>query len=315
MRDPRAERKLRAALAGTLRVLSSESRFDLSPVRLLAGLLGLWLAAAGFATLALIAGVAQTSIAPARGALATPEVTVFAQPVATRDRVAALRDEIAALPGVAAARVVSGEVAVEEALRRAGVTAPSQPGRRPLVPDVIVVRLDAGRSADALDDVVATLRGLAQVDAVVGDLGWFRQWEAMRMHSQRAAHALGALAGLLALGALVAASVLFARTAVHEDRSLLPAGPFARRTGVVGGVLFALAMTAAIPLADALDDRLQAVWTSLAPLVAVEPSRILDSSVKIAGAVAAAAVGGALATLLAGWWARSGDRTHPTGEV
>lgn len=306
LRDPPAERKLRAASLEKPVVLRPDPLIIASRTRVLAGLLGLWLAIGGLATLALVASFGQTSTAHGGGAVAALEVVVFPQPVASRDRVDALRGEIAALPGVTAARVLASDVVVEEALRRAGGGPAAPPSRKALVPDIVVVSLDVTLSADAVDRVVTSVRGLAAVDAVVGDLGWFRQWETMRLQAWRAARALGALAGLLALGALIAASALFARAAAEDRQPVSERATTARRAALVGGASFAIAMAAAAWVVRAVDGFVQGAWASLAPLVSIEPAPALHSPATVLGAIALAAVGGALATTLAGRLLRNG---------
>jgi cell division transport system permease protein len=156
----------------------------------------------------------------ARPALArvqpAPEISVFVATRASSREVDALKLRLAQVPGVAAVTLRPKEDALADLLRRSGfASTPAELGPNPL-PDLLIARLSLPASPEALEGIVADVRGWPLVDAVRSDLDWYRKVLAIGRLLTASVAVFGGL-GLLLVGLILVGTVrLHAGTRTDE---------------------------------------------------------------------------------------------------
>lgn len=229
--------------------------------------LSLLMSALALALLLLLATLAAAAWPVVSGLKLGPEATVFAARSASARELADLRTRIEQTPGVTSVDHVSREAALAALIER-GPAAGRLPELNPnLLPDALVVRFAQGLSADAVDAAVAQFRGLARVDAVQADTGWYRRLQALtRVGAWIGAAAGGAAAVLVALIVIGAVRLQVAASA-HEVRALRLVGAdrrfVARPYAYLGAATLLLAALLAVALVWVL---LQAVGPAVGEL-------------------------------------------------
>lgn len=252
-------------------------------------------------------GLLAWQIAPlAQRAPLAPEATVFAKLSVARAEVEALQTSIAQRRGVAAVRLLPRETALADLLQRAGQDAPLSVN--PL-PDALILRFAPGTPPAVVEDTLAELRRLPQVDSVQADTGWYHKLAALLAAAQRIG-ALAAGAGLaLAALTLIGALRLLTVAAAAEIRTLRLIGAdeaFIRRPLFYTAALaLLLAALLAAGLVWAAGAAAQPWWAEVARLYELPPpappTAGLDAGALLALGAGAAVLGGLLAALAA--WA------------
>jgi cell division transport system permease protein len=194
-----------------------------SAARLIGRGWGVFLLSAALAAVALTlpaaVGLLALQLAPlAQRAQWAPEATVFLSLAATPPQVQQVRQQVERGAGVAAVLLVSREAALTELLQRAGGE-----GLRPAVnplPDALVVRFAAGVAPQTVEEAIAAIRKLPQVDLVQADTDWYRKLTALARSGLLLGGALGGLGLVLLALTLAGAARLLAVASVAEIRTL-----------------------------------------------------------------------------------------------
>ncbi|MFN7570870.1 MAG: cell division protein FtsX [Betaproteobacteria bacterium] len=289
------------ALAGALRLIGrSPGVFALS---VLLGGLALALPAA--------VGLLAWQVAPLvqRVPLA-PQATVFAKVSVTRTEVAALQQSIAQRPAVAAVRLLPRETALAELLQRAGTDAALSVN--PL-PDSLIVGFAPGTPPALVEQTLADLRRLPQVESVQGDTGWYRKLAALLDAAQRIGALVASAGLLLAALTLIGALRLLTVASATEIRTLRLVGAderFIRRPLFYAAVLTLLtAAVIAVALVWAASAAVLPAWVEVARLYELPPSgAAVATSLHARTALAVAAVIVLIGGFLAAMAARAGLR-------
>lgn len=235
--------------------------------------------------------------------LRTAEATLFVTPGTASADLKALAERAQAAPRIATVERVPRDEALAALAARASRTGlPAEVKKNPL-PDVLILRFDAGATTDEVEAALTALRKLPRVDLVHFDAGWHQRLT----RGLRAGTALGATAAAVAaltlVLALVAAIRLLTAADLPEVRLLRLVGAtdatIARPYAYTGG---ALLLAAGLLGSGAL----WALWQVLAPalpgLDPLEPARTLPAGPGLlwTGALAVLGLGGAMVGRLAG---------------
>jgi cell division transport system permease protein len=156
----------------------------------------------------------------ARPALArvqpAPEISVFLSTRATSREAEALKVRLAQVPGVAAVTLKPKDEALAELLRKSELAStPADLGPNPL-PDVLIVHPGLPVSPEALEGIVADVRGWPLVDTVRSDLDWYRKVLAIGRLLTAGVVVFGGLVMLLVTLILVGTVRLHAGTRADE---------------------------------------------------------------------------------------------------
>jgi len=210
-------------------------------------------------------------LGPVSGQLAaSPEMTVFMSLDSKRAESQALGPRLLALPGVATARFVPRDEALEDLKNRPGMREVlSVLGDNPL-PDAWILHLASARGdpgeAQGQESLAAQVAALPKVEHVQVDSVWVQRLEALVRFVK-----LGLLIGAIALGAAVVAAtfntirmqVLTQREEIEVARLIGATRAFIRRPfyylgtvqGLLGGAIAAILVFAAlIPLNGAVSE-------------------------------------------------------------
>lgn len=235
--------------------------------------------------------------------LRTAEATLFVTPGTASADLKALTERAQAAPRIATVeRVPSDEALAALAARASRGGLPAEVKNNPL-PDVLILRFDAGATTVEVEAALTALRTLPRVDLVHFDARWHQRLT----RGLRAGTALGATAAAVAALtlalALVAAIRLLTAADLPEVRLLRLVGAtdatIARPYAYTGG---ALLLAAGLLGSGAL----WALWQVLAPALPgfdpLEPARALPAGPGLlwAGALAVLGLGGAMVGRLAG---------------
>ena len=145
-----------------------------------------------------------------------PEISVFVSTRATARDVEALKERLAALPGVTDVALRPKDAALAQLIRKSGFTAPpGDLGVNPL-PDVLIGQLALPASPEVVDSLSTTVKGWPLVDAVRSDLDWYRKLLALGRLGVIALAVFGGLVALLAALILVGTVRLHAATRADE---------------------------------------------------------------------------------------------------
>ena len=188
-----------------------------------------------------------------------PEAVVFIARGTPGPEVAALRDRVRQLAGVADVTWIARDAAWQELGKRAAIP-PGEVKANPL-PDVLVVRLGFGAAVADLEQTSATIAKLGKVDGVQSDWGWYQRLERWLRLAKELALVAVVLAGAMSLLILAAAARLLAQAVPEDLRVLALLGaepafvrrPFALVGAAVTGLGAAIAVAAAFTAMRFLD--------------------------------------------------------------
>lgn len=273
--------------------------------------LAVLMAAAAFSALLTGASVLRAAAPLAQRLPLGPEINLFLAASASPAEVRELQSRLEARPGVAQVEFISRDAALQALAARAGNRGLGSLTPNPL-PDVLAVTLAGESTPEAVEQAMAELLRLPQVESVTADAGWHRNLVAVRSVVARLGLLGGGLAAAL-LTLIVLASVQLQLAGSAEEVQVLRrvgAGTrFIVRPFVYAG---ALTLSAGLLLAGAVQalavNSLAAPVAALAHLYGVELTlEPLPWSWLLALAAAAALLGGTIAAAGARWALRSAD--------
>jgi cell division transport system permease protein len=177
--------------------------------RPLAFLLGVLLAGIALAlplTMASIGWAAWPALSRVQPA---PEISVFLAARASPREVEAVKGRLEQLPGITGVMLRPKDAALGELIKKSGFA--STP-----LPDVLIARLGLPVEAEAIERVVAGVRGWPLVEAVRSDLDWYRKLLAIGRLTATGIALVGGLVALLVALILIGTVRLHAGTRVDE---------------------------------------------------------------------------------------------------
>ncbi|MDH4114818.1 MAG: permease-like cell division protein FtsX [Burkholderiaceae bacterium] len=184
--------------------------------RPLAFLLGVLLAGIALAlplTMASIGWAAWPALSRVQPA---PEISVFLAARASPREVEAVKGRLEQLPGITGVMLRPKDAALGELIKKSGfASTPAELGPNPL-PDVLIARLGLPVEAEAIERVVAGVRGWPLVEAVRSDLDWYRKLLAIGRLTATGIALVGGLVALLVALILIGTVRLHAGTRVDE---------------------------------------------------------------------------------------------------
>ena len=281
------------------------------PLRLL---LSLGAGALAIVALLAVAGLAFTLRGHVDGHRGAAEAFVFVAPSASDRDSIAVRNAIAAQPGVVEVRYVGRDEALQILARRFAAVGAADPlaelKSNPL-PDAYVATFARGVDADGVQNAAVELRKLAHVEGVEVDVDAYRTREAARRVGWTLGAIVAALAAIGWLRCLVAMVDAVATPDADDVRALRLVGadeafiraPAVRASAIVGaaaGALAALAAAAGLrALGPALDVCARSYGIDVNGVASATPA---FAAVAIAAVVVAAAGVGALVGQLRSAW-------------
>lgn len=184
--------------------------------RPLAFLLGVVLAGIALALPLTIVSIGWAALPALSRVQPAPEISVFLAARASPREVEAVKGKLEQLPGVIGVALRPKDEALAELIRKSGfASTPAELGPNPL-PDVLIARLGLPVAAEAIEGVVASVRGWPLVDTVRTDLDWYRKLLAIGRLMAAGAAVVGGLVALLVALILIGTVRLHAGTRADE---------------------------------------------------------------------------------------------------